>query len=125
MHNEIWNCYFYKQQVRLNVDVSPKEDTVWLTLEQIGTLFGRDRSVIGKHIKNIYKEQELDENSTRANFAHVQIEGEREISFYNLDVIISVGYRDKSKNGVLFRKWANSVLKEYLLKGSETYTFIG
>lgn len=112
---------FVNDEVKLDVNVSPGEDTVWLTLEQIGTLFGRDRSVIGKHIKNIYKEQELDENSTRANFAHVQIEGEREISreisFYNLDVIISVGYRVKSKNGVLFRKWANSVLKEYLLKG--------
>ncbi len=112
---------FVNDEVKLDVNVSPKEDTVWLTLEQIGTLFERDRSVIGKHIKNIYKEQELDENSTRANFAHVQMEGEREItreiSFYNLDVIISVGYRVKSKNGVMFRKWANSVLKEYLLKG--------
>ncbi|MCQ2086842.1 MAG: virulence RhuM family protein [Bacilli bacterium] len=112
---------FVNDEVKLDVNVSPDEDTVWLTLEQIGTLFERDRSVIGKHIKNIYKEQELDENSTRANFAHVQMEGEREItrevSFYNLDVIISVGYRVKSKNGVMFRKWANSVLKEYLFKG--------
>ena len=112
---------FTNDEVRLDVNVSPSEDTVWLTLEQIGTLFDRDRSVIGKHIRNIYKEGELEEKSTRANFAQVQTEGKREITrevaYYNLDVIISVGYRVKSKNGVLFRKWANNVLKDYLLKG--------
>ena len=105
----------------LDVNVSPSEDTVWLSKEDISILFGRDRSVITKHINNIYKEGELDRESTCAKNAHVRLEGARTITrtmeFYNLDVIISVGYRVKSQNGIIFRRWANSVLKEYLLKG--------
>ena len=112
---------FENGNVELEVNVSPEEETVWLTVEQIATLFDRDRTVVLKHINNIYKEGELDEKSTCAKNAQVQNEGIRSvtrmIAFYNLDVIISVGYRVKSKNGVIFRKWATSVLKEYLLKG--------
>ena len=112
---------FTNNNLELEVNVSPEQDTVWLTVEQIASLFDRDRTVILKHISNIYKENELDEKSTCAKNAQVQIEGSRRVNrtivYYNLDVIISVGYRVKSKNGVIFRKWANSVLKEYLLKG--------
>jgi death-on-curing family protein len=96
-------------------------DTVWATEQQIMDLFGKARRTIGEHIKKIYSEGELDEASTWQEFRQVQKEGDREIarkiSIYNLDVIISVGYRVKSKTGVEFRKWATSKLKEYLLKG--------
>ena len=84
-------------------------------------LFKRDKSVISRHINNIFKEEELEKNSTVANFATVQNEGDRKIRrnivYYNLDMIISVGYRVKSKNGILFRQWANKILKDYMLKG--------
>jgi len=94
---------------------------VWLTLNQMSILFERDKSVISRHISNIFKEQELDASSTVAKNATVQIEGGknviRQIEYYNLDVIISVGYRVKSKRGTQFRIWANKVLKDYLLKG--------
>ena len=107
--------------VELEVNVSPEEETVWLSLNEMCLLFERDKSVISRHIKNIFKEGELDEKQTVAKNATVQNEGNktitRNIEYYNLDVIISVGYRVKSKNGVAFRKWANSVLKDYLLKG--------
>lgn len=115
MKNEI--VLFENQDVKLEVNM--KDETVWLSLEQLAELFDRDKSVISRHIKNILKE-ELD-NSTVAKFATVQKEGtrniERNIEYYNLDMIISVGYRVKSQNGIIFRKWANKVLKEYLLKG--------
>ena len=103
----------------LDVNVSPEEDTVWLTKDQIALLFDRDRTVISKHINNIYKEKELDEKSTCAKNARIPQTRNREYEYnlYNLDVIISVGYRVKSKRGVLFRKWANNVLKQYLLHG--------
>ena len=117
MKNEI--VIFENQNVKLEVNV--KEETVWLSLEQIAKLFGRDKSVISRHIKNVFEEGELEKDSTVANFATVQNEGtrkiERNIEYYNLDMIISVGYRVKSKNGVIFRKWANRVLKDYLIKG--------
>ncbi len=105
--------------VELEVNVSPEEETVWLTKQQMAELFGRDRSVISKHISNIYKEGELDRESTCAKNAHIPSSRDRkyETEVYSLDIIISVGCRVKSKNGVIFRKWANSVLKEYLLKG--------
>ena len=112
---------FEKDGLILDVNVSPSEDTVWLSLNEMCLLFGRDKSVISRHIKNIFKEGELEPNQTVAKNATVQAEGnkmvKRTTEFYNLDVIISVGYRVKSKNGVAFRKWANSVLKEYLLRG--------
>lgn len=96
-------------------------DTVWLSLDQMAELFQRDKSTISRHIKNIFSECELQQSTTVANFATVQNEGdrqvERQITFYNLDVIISVGYRVKSIRGTQFRIWASSVLKEYMLKG--------
>ncbi len=103
----------------LDVNVSPEEDTVWLTLDEIGLLFERDRSVIGKHIKNIISSSELNENSVRANFAHTASDGKTYyVDHYNLDMVLAIGYRINSKRGILFRQWANSVLKQYLIKGS-------
>lgn len=103
----------------LYVNVDPNEETVWLTLGEISKLFDRDRSVISKHIKNIYKNQELSEDITCAKNAHMGHNTNRkyESKIYNLDVILSVGYRVNSKRGSLFRKWANKILIEYLLKG--------
>ena len=115
--NEI--ILFENQNVKLEVNL--KDETVWLSLEQMAELFERDKSVVSRHISNIFKEGELEEDSTVANFATVQNEGnrkiKRKIEYYNLDVIISVGYRVKSKNGILFRRWANKILKDYMLKG--------
>ena len=115
MKNEI--VLFENQDVKLEVNV--KDETVWLNREQIAKLFNRDIKTIGKHINNALLE-ELD-YSTVAKFATVQKEGNRdvtrELEYYNLDMIISVGYRVKSKQGIVFRKWATNVLKNYLLKG--------
>ena len=115
MKNEI--ILFENQNLKLEVNM--KDETVWLSLDQMAKLFDRDKSVISRHIKNAFKE-ELD-NSTVAKFATVQKEGNREITrnieYYNLDMIISVGYRVKSQNGIIFRRWANKILKDYLLKG--------
>ena len=103
------------------IDVKLEEETVWLSLEQMADLFQRDKSTISRHIKNIFEEGELPRESTVANFARVQNEGsrqvERMIDHYNLDVIISVGYRVKSQRGVQFRIWATNILKEYIKKG--------
>jgi len=103
------------------VDVKLYDETVWLSLGQLVTLFGRDKSVISRHLKNIFKEGELEEKATVAKFATVQVEGDksvtRQIEYYNLDMIISVGYRVNSKKAIDFRRWASGVLKEYLLKG--------
>ena len=110
---------FKDDEFEMDVNVSPNEDTVWLTKEQIALLYDRDRSVISRHIKKIYFEGELNEKSTCAKNAQILDSRERiyESTVYNLDVIISVGYRVKSKRGILFRKWANKVLKQYLLNG--------
>ena len=103
------------------INVNLQNETVWLSLDQMAELFQRDKSTISRHIKNIFIEGELVRESTVANFATVQNEGdrqvERNIEYYNLDVIISVGYRVKSFRGTQFRIWANSVLKEYITKG--------
>lgn len=116
LKNEI--IIFENQNVKLEVNM--KDETVWLSLEQMAKLFDRDKSVISRHIKNAL-EEELEMNSTVAKFATVGKEGEREVTrnieYYNLDMIISVGYRVKSKNGVIFRRWANKILKDYLIKG--------
>ena len=110
----------YQPDSTLSLDVRVENETVWLNRNQIALLFDRDVKTIGKHINNALKE-ELDGISTIANFATVQIEGNRRVTrnieYYNLDVILSVGYRVKSKRGIQFRQWANKVLKEYLLKG--------
>ena len=103
------------------IEVQFEKETVWLSLNQLAQLFGRDKSVISRHLKNIYNSQELDFEATVAKNATVQNEAKREvkrtIEYYNLDAIISVGYRVNSKQGTQFRIWANKVLKEYLLKG--------
>jgi len=115
MKNEL--IIFENQNVKLEVNI--KDETVWLSTEQMAKLFDRDYKTIRKHINDALKE-ELD-NSTVAKFAIVQKEGtrevNREIAYYNLDMIISVGYRVKSQNGIIFRKWANKILKDYLIKG--------
>lgn len=105
----------------IQLDVNLANETVWLTLNQMSKLFGRDKSVISRHLSNIFKSNELEPEATVANFATVQKEGEREIErvveYFNLDAIISVGYRVNSKEGVQFRKWASHVLKEHLVRG--------
>ncbi|MBP5781034.1 MAG: virulence RhuM family protein [Clostridia bacterium] len=106
---------------KVSLPVTIKNDSVWLTLDQVAELFGRDKSTVSRHIHNVFRENELDRSSTVAKNATVQFEGSREIErmieYYNLDVIISVGYRVKSQRGVEFRKWANSILKDYILRG--------
>ena len=95
-----------------------ENDTVWLSIDQMAELFQRDRSVIGKHVRNIFKEGELDKNSVWAKFAYTAADGkEYQVDYYNLDVIISVGYRVKSLRGTQFRIWATGILKEYMKKG--------
>ncbi|HRX64310.1 MAG TPA: RhuM family protein, partial [Candidatus Absconditabacterales bacterium] len=103
------------------IDVKLKNETIWLNLNQIADLFGRDKSVISRHMKNIYETQELKRDQTVAFFATVQKEGkksvERQIEYFNLDTIISVGYRVNSKNATNFRIWATGVLKNHLVQG--------
>ena len=103
------------------IEVTLQGETVWLSLDQMAELFQRNKSTISRHIKNVFEEGELNADSTVAFFATVQIEGkrkvERDIAFYNLDMIISVGYRVHSYRGVQFRMWATKVLKEYIVKG--------
>ena len=119
MNNEV---ILYKDgELELPVEVAPDKETVWLKVEEMAKLFDRDRSVIQRHIRNIFKENELEESSTCAKFAQVQNEGDRSIertfNYYNLDMVISVGYRVKSPRGIAFRKWATSILKEYIVQG--------
>ena len=113
---------FENQKVKLEVNM--KDETVWLSLEQMAELFNRDRTVIVRHINNIFKDNELDKNEVCAKFEHTTKHGAisdrsqtRELIYYNLDMIISVGYRVKSKNGIIFRKWATKVLRDYMIKG--------
>ena len=112
---------YRSQDGSIQLNVKLENDTVWLTQSQMAELFGVDRTSIVRHIRNIYKSEELDQNSTCAKNAQVRTEGHRsilrEIPYYNLDMIISVGYRVNSKNATSFRRWATSVLKQYLIKG--------
>ena len=105
----------------IQLDVRMENETVWLNLNQMAMLFDRDKSVISRHIRDVFRERELSKEATVAKNATVQIEGGRAIvrqmDYYNLDVIISVGYRVKSQRGVQFRQWANKILKDYLVKG--------
>ena len=110
--NEI--ILFENQGVKLEVNL--KDETVWLTQEQMSKLFGKAKSTINEHIKNIYKENELVENETMTKFGNSEF-SDKPTNYYNLDMIISVGYRVKSVRGVQFRKWANNVLREYIIKG--------
>ncbi len=112
--NEI--ILFENQGVKLEVNL--KDETVWLTQKQMAELFDKDRRTITRHIQNIYKDEELDENTVCSFFEHTAEDGKKyKVQYYNLDMIISVGYRVNSKNGILFRKWATKVLKDYMLKG--------
>ncbi|TNE78750.1 MAG: DNA-binding protein [Bacteroidetes bacterium] len=119
MKNEI--ILYQAEEAAERIEVKLEEDTVWLTLNQIAQLFNRDKSVISRHLSNIFKEGELDPRSTVAKNATVQIEAgrsvKRDIEYYNLDAILSVGYRVNSKQGTQFRIWATNVLRDYLLKG--------
>lgn len=112
---------FKNGELELEVTVSENRENVWLSQDQMATLFDVDRSRVTRHIKNIYDDNELDENSTCAENALVQTEGKRKvkrtIKIYNLDMILAVGYRVKSTNGIIFRKWATSILKDYMIKG--------
>lgn len=109
---------FVDDEVKLDVNISPLEKTIWINIEQMSVLFERDRSVISKHIKNIFLEGELLEDSVCAFFAHTANDGKvYNVKYYNLDVVISVGYRVKSKRGVLFRQWASNIIQDYLIKG--------
>ena len=121
-NNEI--IIYQSEDGQTQVDVRMENDTVWLTQAQMAELFQKDRTAIGRHIANVFKEGELNPEEVCAKFAHTTrhgaIEGKvqvQEVVIYNLDVIISVGYRVKSQRGVQFRKWANKILKDYLLKG--------
>ena len=111
MKNEV--ILFENQDVKLEVNMNG--ETVWLTQDQMAKLFGKDRTVITRHINNIFKDGELEEKSNVQKM-HIA-NSDKPVSLYSLDVIISIGYRVKSQNGVIFRKWANKVLKDYLLKG--------
>ena len=125
MNNEI--IKFNNGNLELDVTVTPDKDTVWLTVDQLCTLFNKNKSTISRHIKNIFNEGELDEissvakNATQLKRYDPRTGKDRisnvEINYYNLDVIISVGYRVKSQNGIIFRKWATSILKDYMIKG--------
>lgn len=119
MNNNI--VIFKTEDEQINIDVRFDEETVWLTIDQMAQLFERDKSTISRHIKNIFEEGELLQKATVAKFATVQVEGsrkvERQLDYYNLDVIISVGYRVKSLRGTQFRQWATKRLNEYIRKG--------
>ena len=112
---------FKTEDEQIKVDVRFYDDSVWLTIDQMAALFERDKSTISRHIKNVYSDKELLPEATVAKFATVQIEGDREVErnldYYNLDVIISVGYRVKSIRGTQFRQWATKRLNEYIRKG--------
>jgi len=109
---------YQSQDGTTSFDVIVEKETVWLPLDKMAELFQRDKSTISRHIKNVFEEGELDNNSTVANFATVQMEGNRQVErcleYFNLDVIISVGYRVKSQRGTQFRIWANKILKDYV-----------
>lgn len=108
---------FMDDDIKLEVPITPEQETVWLTQEQMSTLFDTARSSIAYHIGNIFKEGELDQNTSVEIFDRSGSKASRPPMYYNLDVIISVGYRVKSRRGTAFRKWANSILKEYIIKG--------
>ena len=114
MKNEI--IIFENQNIKLEVNM--QDETVWLSQSQMAELFGKDRKTITRHIQNIYKDEELEENSVCSFFEHTANDGKKyNVQFYNLDMIISVGYRVNSKQGITFRKWATKILKDYMIKG--------
>ena len=117
-HKESNLLIYQNQEGNIKIDVHLENETVWLTQDQMATLFGKGRSTITEHISNVFKEGELEQDSVCRNFRHTANDGKNyETKFYNLDVIISVGYRVKSKQGTQFRIWATQRLKEYIIKG--------
>lgn len=109
---------FHDGSLDLDVAVSSSENTVWLSLDQMSSLFEKDKSTISRHVRNIFSEGELEEEAVVAKYATTATDGKTyQVTYYNLDVVISVGYRVKSKRGIAFRKWATGVLNEYMLKG--------
>lgn len=118
MHNSENQIIVYQPNETVRLDVRLEKETVWLTQEQMSLLFGRDQSVIARHVNNIFNEGELNKNLVYAKNAYTANDGKTyQVAFYNLDVVISVGYRVKSVQGTRFRQWATSVLKEYLIRG--------
>lgn len=113
VNNEI--VVFKDNEIELNVNLSTEENTVWLNVNQMALVFDKDEKTIRKHINNVFRDKELDENN---NTQKMRVVGVKQlVSFYTLDVIISVGYRVKSQRGIIFRQWANKVLKQYLVQG--------
>ncbi len=112
---------YQAQDGSVDLDVRIEKETIWLNLNQMAELFQRNKSVISRHLRNVYKEGELDRQATVAKNATVQIEGERtvtrQVEFYNLDAIISVGYRVNSKRGTQFRIWATKILRDHIIRG--------
>ncbi|MFP3012926.1 MAG: RhuM family protein [Rickettsia sp.] len=109
---------FHSENGKINVEVRVSEETVWLSLTQIAEVFERDKSVISRHLKNIFKERELEEEAVVAKNATTASDGKiYQVEYYNLDAIISIGYRVNSKRAIAFRQWATNILKEYLIKG--------
>jgi hypothetical protein len=118
LNNQKNEIILYQPDNTLQLEVMVKDDTVWLTQAQMVVLFGRDQSVISRHINNIFREGELNRSLVYANFAYTATDGKiYDVEHYNLDVIISVGYRVKSKRGTQFRIWATNALKDYILRG--------
>lgn len=115
MTNEDQIVIYQTKDGSTQLDVQLQDESVWLNQAQLVKLFGRDQSVISRHVNNVFKEGELNKKSNM-HFLHIA-NSDRPVAFYNLDVIISVGYRVKSKQGTQFRVWANKILKEYLVKG--------
>lgn len=113
MNNEI--IKFNNGNLELDVTVTPDKDTVWLSANQMALLFDRDEKTICKHINNIFKDREVEKENNTQKMRVVGVK--QSVPFYSLDVIISVGYRVKSQNGIIFRKWATSILKDYMIKG--------
>lgn len=113
MNNEI--IKFNNGNLELDVTVTPDKDTVWLSTNQMALLFDRDEKTIRKHINNIFKDREVEKENNTQKMRVVGVK--QSVPFYSLDVIISVGYRVKSQNGIIFRKWATSILKDYMIKG--------
>lgn len=126
MSNELNNQIVIYEDTNgdIKLETRLEDETIWLNQEQMSKLFGRDRTVVSRHIGNIFKDKELEENVVCANFAHTTKHGaienktqQKDVKYYNLDVVISVGYRVKSLNGVKFRQWATKILKDFIVKG--------
>src|SRR3990167_8059615 len=125
MHQNNEIIIYQSDDGNISVNVMLQDENVWLTQSQLAQLFGKDRSVIAKHIKNILSQEEL-ESSVCANFAHTASDGKvYDTQYYNLDMIISIGYRVNSKRGIQFRRWSSNILKKYLIKLHEASALFG